>query len=326
MNLIIGIGNMKRNSLYSKIIFAISFSLMIISGCGKKEKEVEMTLIPKANITITKIVSENINDTIYLNATSVYNKKTAVQSPISGYITKVNVSTGAMVSKGNEIFGMETKEYRALNQPNQRIDTFSFRHQLGKITIGSPASGQIMDLTAQEGAYVQEGAGLCTIVSTSDLNFNLFVPVEYTPYFNKGQSCTIILPNEQRISAHIVNLLSRAETNTQSETFLIKPNENLFIPEGINVKVFSVINKSGNAQLLPKDAVLANETLDKFWIMKLLNDTTAVKIPIKKGISTNEYIEILKPQFSEDDRIVLSGNYGLPDTAFVNIQPDTEEK
>ena len=341
MNITIGIGNMKRNLIicltrylapawyrtyFQKIIIIISFSIIIIAGCKKKEKEVEMTLIPKANVTVTSIINESINDTIFLNASSVYNKKTSVQSPIAGYLTKVNVSTGAMVSKGNDIFEMETKEYRALNQSNQRIDTFSFRHQLGKITINSPASGQIMALTAQDGAYVQEGTGLCTIVSTSDLNFELFVPVEYTSYFNRGQYCTIVLPTGQRISAHIVNLLSRAESNTQSETFLLKPNENLFIPEGINVKVFSVINKTANTQLLPKDAVLANETLDKFWVMKCLNDTTAVKIPVKKGITTAEHIEILEPRFSESDRLVLTGNYGLPDTAYINIQPWTEEK
>jgi hypothetical protein len=78
--------------------------------------------------------------------------------------------------------------------------------------------------------------------------------------------------------------------------------------------------------LLPKGAVLANETLDKYWVMKLANDSTAVKIPVRTGITSGEMIEILEPQFSREDKILLSGNYGLPDTALVTIQTEKDEQ
>jgi hypothetical protein len=51
----------------------------------------------------------------------------------------------------------------------------------------------------------------------------------------------------------------------------------------------------------------------------LINDSTAVKVPIVKGISTDTRVEILSPKFGKDDRLLNSGNYGLPDTAFVKI-------
>jgi hypothetical protein len=53
--------------------------------------------------------------------------------------------------------------------------------------------------------------------------------------------------------------------------------------------------------------------------MKMTDSVTAVKIPVKKGIETRERIEILSPAFSIKDKILLSGNYGLPDTARVRI-------
>jgi hypothetical protein len=40
---------------------------------------------------------------------------------------------------------------------------------------------------------------------------------------------------------------------------------------------------------------------------------------VTKGIETNDRIEILKPQFSVNDKILLTGNYGLPDTAKVKV-------
>jgi hypothetical protein len=53
--------------------------------------------------------------------------------------------------------------------------------------------------------------------------------------------------------------------------------------------------------------------------MKLINPTTAVKTPITKGIETGDRVEILTPKFSAKDQIVVTGNYGLTDTAKVKI-------
>jgi hypothetical protein len=53
--------------------------------------------------------------------------------------------------------------------------------------------------------------------------------------------------------------------------------------------------------------------------MEMIDSATAVKVPVTKGIETNDRIEILKPQFSVNDKILLTGNYGLPDTAKVRV-------
>jgi hypothetical protein len=53
--------------------------------------------------------------------------------------------------------------------------------------------------------------------------------------------------------------------------------------------------------------------------MKMTDSITAVKVFIKKGIETKDRIEILSPGFSPQDKILLTGNYGLGDTAKVRI-------
>lgn len=73
------------------------------------------------------------------------------------------------------------------------------------------------------------------------------------------------------------------------------------------------------ATVLPKAAVLANETQTDFWVMKLLNDSTAIKIAVKKGIESADKVEILEPLFKSSDNILLTGNYGLADTAKVMV-------
>jgi hypothetical protein len=53
--------------------------------------------------------------------------------------------------------------------------------------------------------------------------------------------------------------------------------------------------------------------------MKLINDTTAIKVPVVKGIENSDEVEIVEPAFLLTDRILSSGNYGLADTAAVTV-------
>ena len=53
--------------------------------------------------------------------------------------------------------------------------------------------------------------------------------------------------------------------------------------------------------------------------MKLINDTTALRVDIQKGVENDSLVQILSPKLSTEDRIVKTGAYGLPDTAKVEI-------
>ena len=53
--------------------------------------------------------------------------------------------------------------------------------------------------------------------------------------------------------------------------------------------------------------------------MKLTDSSTAVKVPVTKGMETSDRIEILTPEFSVSDKFLLTGNYGLADTAKIKI-------
>jgi hypothetical protein len=53
--------------------------------------------------------------------------------------------------------------------------------------------------------------------------------------------------------------------------------------------------------------------------MKMINDSTAVKIPVKTGIEKGDTVQIISPHFLPEDKILSGGNYGLPDTALVTV-------
>ncbi|QKG54490.1 hypothetical protein [Hymenobacter sp. BRD67] len=54
--------------------------------------------------------------------------------------------------------------------------------------------------------------------------------------------------------------------------------------------------------------------------MRLLNDSTAIKVPVTVGNQQTDRVEIKSPTFTSRDKILFSGNYGLGDTAAVKVQ------
>jgi hypothetical protein len=46
----------------------------------------------------------------------------------------------------------------------------------------------------------------------------------------------------------------------------------------------------------------------------------SIKVPVNKGFENSEEVEIKSPEFLQSDRIILTGSYGLPDTARVKIK------
>ncbi|MCW3118637.1 MAG: HlyD family efflux transporter periplasmic adaptor subunit, partial [Chitinophagaceae bacterium] len=64
---------------------------------------------------------------------------------------------------------------------------------------------------------------------------------------------------------------------------------------------------------------LSDESQTNFWVMKMMDSVTAVKVPVTTGMESDGKVEIMKPLFTTGDQILISGNYGLADTAKVKI-------
>ena len=109
------------------------------------------------------------------------------------------------------------------------------------------------------------------------------------------------------------------DSSTQTQTYLIKLSANKELPENLNVIVKIPVKVYKDAVVLPKSALMTDVTENIFWIMKLVNDTTAVRVNITKGIETDSLIQILSPNLSTSDNIISNGSYGLPDTAKVEL-------
>jgi len=318
MLITIGTGNiytMKKSFYYPSL-----FGLLFLINCKTAPKELEETAIanPKSIVDVVIVKYGSIDDELVLSATTIYLKRNVVTATIPAFITNVRVKLGDAVNKGDVLYELESKERRALSNGAIKLD--SSMTNFGLIKIKASASGIISTLDKQQpGDYVLEGTQLCTIAESNDLAFQVNVPYEFSSFTKPGKDCIIQLPDGTTHKAAFTKTLSGMNVLAQTQTVLAKWSENSILPENMIVKVTIVKGSTTNKQVLPKTCILSDEMMKEFWIMKLINDSTAVKVPVTIGNNNTSFSEVLSPQFNPTDKIISNGNYGLADTALVKI-------
>jgi multidrug efflux pump subunit AcrA (membrane-fusion protein) len=268
-------------------------------------------------VTLTTIDTSGITSYIDLNATATYLVKNTIKANATGYLNSVNVAINDFVSNGKELFSIKTREAKVLGNSINKIDpTLNFG---GAIKVRSNANGIVTMVNVQQGDYVQDGDLLVTINDTNSFSLVLSLPYDLKKYLSIGQQLKITLPDATTRTATVYKFYPTVDAASQTQNVVLKIYGKQDIPENLIVKVRIYKSSNSNTVSLPKSAVLSDETQTDFWIMKMINANTAVKIPIKKGVETDERVEIISPVLSQKDKILLTGNYGVADTIKVKV-------
>ncbi len=268
-------------------------------------------------VTVTTVSNSALNDSIELNAVSAFLQKSYVKANANGYIQSADVYPGKYVETGQVLFTLKTKEAQSIGNTIRQLDsTLQFS---GVNTIRAGQHGYITQLDHQSGDYVQDGEQLAVISDRNSFVFMLNLPYELRPALTGKKNVSLILPDGTRLAGSIGEIMPSVDSASQTQNIVIRVNTSAAIPENLIAKARILRTARPSAQSLPKSALLTDETESNFWVMKLIDSTTAVKVPVKKGIETSDRVEVLSPVFQPQDKILVTGNYGLPDTAKVKV-------
>ena len=304
---------MKKISLYFLILGTI------LSSCQSKKteetiiEEEQETITP---VTVTSIATETMDEYIELNATSTFLQQGFVKASANGYVQSVNAQVGKMVSSQQRVFVLKTKEAQSIGNAINALDsTFKF---FGIINIKAGTTGYISEINHEPGDYVQEGEQLAVVNDVNSFVFILNLPYELRQYVMNKDFVELLLPDGKKMMARIASAMPIVDSASQTQNIILKVNEKN-LPINLIGKVRVIKTEKINAVSLPKQSVLSDETQTNFWVMKLIDDSTAAKVPVTKGLEINDRIEIVSPKFLTTDKFLLTGNYGLADTARIKI-------
>ncbi|MGN6298128.1 MAG: efflux RND transporter periplasmic adaptor subunit [Ginsengibacter sp.] len=301
----------------TKLKYALFVGLLFCSCNAATTDDSNETPEVRTPVTVTSVSQTSLDDYLELNATSTYLQQNFVKSNLNGYIQKSNVKFGDHVRRGEVLFVLKTKEARAIGNAVNALDS-SFKFS-GINTVRADVSGYVMQLNHQAGDYVQDGEPLAMLSDSKSFVFVMNVPYEDRPYVSIGKKVQLILPDGELLDGTISSAMPLVDSVTQTQSYSIKVNANQGIPQNLIAKVKILKTSISEADILPKNAVLSDETQTKYWVMKMINDSTAVKVFVKTGIEKGDTVQIISPRFSPNDKILSGGNYGLPDTALVTV-------
>ncbi len=304
-------------SIFSLLSIGLFMALFV--SCKSKPKEVPQDQAsPKVSVKTTTVVIGKIDQLVVLNGKSVYLRKNNVLSSISGYIKKVNVRFGDAVRKNDLLFEIQTKENKALESSG--LDTL-LSSKSGVISILAQSEGIISELNVNSsGMFIAEGSPLCTIVENKDQMVQVNVPYEYNSWIKRNLLCKIVLPDSTLLDGSTYRIMPVINETSQTQNVLIQIRGSRQLPENLNVIVQFIKSDHPKALLVPREALLTNESQQEYWVMKIMQDSLAVKVPVQKGFENSRMVEVVSPNVLVNDPVIIDGAYGLPDSTVVKIQ------
>lgn len=298
-------------------ILWIVAALFVATGCKQNpgKSDASALRLPLPDVTVTTPVKKNKIIYITFQAISRYLQSVNFRARTSGVVTTVFVSPGDEIKIHQPLFIVKPMEMSALEGAGALSDNLINSRD----TIFSDQLAFTDQVLVQKGDYVQPGSLLATAWIESSLAAVTYVPFPRVPLIKKNSPCTVEIPGKRDVSSYFQKQLFLADNITQTQPYVVPLPPKLKIAGNMNLLVKFKVKEIRDGIFLPRKAILTNEEETSFWIMKMVNDTTAVKIPVTLGWQGKKQIQILSNRVGITDRVITEGVYGLPDTAYVKI-------
>jgi len=319
MNITTGINNFKTKietqkakvksiNKWMQLPLVIVFSATL-GACAPQQQSSEKTA--KSDVKISSPIICPANRQICFQCITRYMQTNDIRSQITGTITQVNCTVAGNITVNQSLFTIQPQEAAALQKSKFHNPILNGLSD----TVFSHQNGQLKNLNVQIGDFVQAGDILASCIRTNSMRVIAYIPVEQVSKIEKIKDCLVFLPDGSTVNGQISGKLPTAETQDQTVAYIVDIKTAISLAENINLTVQFNTEQIQNAVFVPGSAVLGNEEQTCFWIMKLVNDSTCIKVPIEKGIKKDSLIQLIGSNLTINDRIISEGGYGLPDSA-----------
>ena len=299
---------MNKFSIFVVFILALSCKNKTDNSIGKKAP---------ISVQVAEVQQNGIKEYLTFNGITQFQQKENIRSNVTGYVSWTKYKIGDHIRTGQTFATVRTKEQDALKEAVKIDSTLS--KFVKPQSIQSNATGVITILNVTTNDYLAEGDILATVVQPKSLVVQVNVPYEYEDYVSIGSSCEIVLQNEKSISAKITGTLPTIDPVAQSQSFLIAlPNEDL--PENLNVQVRMVYREDTKAMTVPKSALQTNELLTEYWVLKLTNDSVAIKHSVTPKLKNDSLVQIESKDLQIGDKVITTGGYQMQDSTIISVQ------
>jgi membrane fusion protein, multidrug efflux system len=237
----------------------------------------------------------SINEMIEVSGTILANESTEIRPEISGRITQLNISEGALVKKGSllvklydadlqaelrklqvqlqiadkteerqsellKIGGIAQQDYdlSLLQVSNIKADMELIRVNIGKTEIRAPYSGRLGLKNISPGAYIAPSNIITTITQIDRMKIEFSVPEKYSSQIQNGKSVEFSLEGSgKKYNAIVIAKESSIEESTRNLRIraVVDGNDQYLVP-GTFAKVNMILGENKNAIMIPSNSII----------------------------------------------------------------------
>ncbi len=202
------------------------------------------------------------------------------------------------------------------------------RLQVARTQILSPLSGIIVKRSVSVGEQVDGTSAqpIVEVASLSEIEFLANAPAAYLAKMRPGQPVECVteaLPGK-KLSGRIVAISPAVDPSTGVGLVRVRvPNPGGLLRLGVFLTAELPIDKHLRALCVPPDAIYRDDSGQPRVFV--VNQDSATAVPVNLGIQTKELVELLSG-VKEGDTVILTGGYGLGDTAKIQAASNKPER
>lgn len=319
------------NITHKKGLIAISFLLLLMISCHKKEDK--PTVQPPVKVSVIQVSSQKgKSERVYSGIVSASDNST-VSFSVSGTITDLYVSEGQQVFKGQVLGKVKNGDYlnayniaeaqlaeaqdaynrlkklhdanalpeikwveiqQKLKQAQNSVELA--RRTLEDATLHSPVSGTVTKKYADVGQTVMPVEPVYEITSLQNLTINISAGENEIGLFKIGQKAQVVIPtiSDSIIEGKIIEKAVVADPLTRTYTIKLKldsHNSNL-LPGMLANVAFENMEGGSEYYNLPSQAIVLND--DNRWFVWVVTDSIVGKRFVETGGLTADGVSVTR--------------------------------
>jgi RND family efflux transporter MFP subunit len=197
------------------------------------------------------------------------------------------------------------------------------RSQKALYTLRAPLSGQVTVVGANVGETVDTTTKILTITNLDPLQIQLALPANGVSSVHPGQRITFTLDSlpGRTFQSFVSKVGSQVDPTTGTvPAFAVIANPGRRLRDDTTVQARIVTESRHNVLTAPTGAILTDPDSGKPSITIVDTNELAHVVPVTLGLTAGGRVEILTGA-TEGQKVVLSGQYGLPDGTEVAPAP-----
>ena len=197
--------------------------------------------------------------------------------------------------------------------------------QLNYSEIRSPIDGVVTDRTLYPGEMAATGTPLITVMDVSQVIARAHIPQAEAALLKVGNKASITVPGLDDPVDGKVTVVSPAldPNSTTVEVWVQAVNRHQSLKPGTSVQLSMLAQTVPDALVVPASSLLTAPD-GSTSVMLVGSDNRAHQKTVKVGIRQDDQAQIAEG-LQAGDRVVTSGNYGLPDNTKVRVEAAAEK-